>query len=63
MVYLEKDLLTLPYLPFVTGHIQSKINYGEEPYAWKSADSMASKQHTSNYLYRLLGNRASPNQF
>jgi hypothetical protein len=62
MVYLERNLVTLPYLPFITGNIQSEINYGEEPYAWKSAVTVSSKQHISNYLYKLLGNRVHPNQ-
>jgi hypothetical protein len=61
-VYLDKDAQTMPYLPFVTGCMKSEINYGEEPLAWKSADSVSSKQHISSYLYRLLGNR-QPNRF
>lgn len=63
LIYLEKDTTTLPYLPFVTGTLQSNINYGEEAYAWKSADSVPSRQHIANYLYRLLGGRATLNYF
>lgn len=63
LIYLEKDTTTLPYLPFVSGPVQSNINYGDEAYAWKSAESVPSRQHISNYLYRLLGSRATSNYF
>jgi hypothetical protein len=59
MILIGKDVKTKPYIPFVLGSMKSEINYGEKHYLWKNADSLASKQHFSNYLYRLLGNKTT----
>lgn len=62
LIYLGQDIKTMPYLPFVSGYIKSEINYGEEPFAWKLANSVSAKQHISGNLYRILGDR-TPNRF
>ncbi|KAI8079435.1 SPRY domain-containing protein [Thamnidium elegans] len=63
LIYLDKNIKTIPYLPFVTGYMRNEINYGEEPLAWKSADSVSSKQHISNYLDKILGDRTTLKRF
>ncbi|RCH80149.1 hypothetical protein CU098_004648, partial [Rhizopus stolonifer] len=54
-IYVGKNTLIEPYLPFVSGLVKSEINYGEEPFAWVFANHPTSKQHRSNYLYKLIG--------
>jgi hypothetical protein len=54
-IYVGKSTLIEPYFPFVTGSIKSEVNYGEEPFKWAFANHPTSKQHRSNYLYKLIG--------
>ncbi|KAI8083959.1 uncharacterized protein B0P05DRAFT_535605 [Gilbertella persicaria] len=54
LVYLGNHTIFTPYVPFTTGAIKYEINYGEDPYLWKHANSAEAKQCHYQYLCRLL---------
>ncbi|CEI88769.1 hypothetical protein RMCBS344292_03147 [Rhizopus microsporus] len=55
IVYVGRSTQVEPYLPFVTGSVKMEMNRGENPFRWDCANHASSKQHMSNYLYRLMG--------
>ncbi|KAI7867038.1 hypothetical protein BDF14DRAFT_1807873 [Spinellus fusiger] len=56
IVGFQKDDDFKPLIPFEIGCLKSYINYGDEPFCWKKANTTSSRGVVYRYLDQLLGN-------